>query len=75
VSRDAANCARELRRMYGTRHFVRSHARNLLSIARLTIARSLVFDASCRRIGIAQISLSLRGGFRAVSFPIFLGAP
>jgi len=56
-----------------TRNLVRSQARSLLSIARLNIARSRVFAPSCRRIRIAQISLSFRGSFCPVSLPLFHG--
>lgn len=54
---------REPTQMSAARNFVRSNARNLLSMARLNMARSLVLDANCRRIRIAQISLSLSGRF------------
>jgi hypothetical protein len=55
------------------RSLVRSQARSLLSIARLEIARSRVFAPSCRRIRIARITLSFRGGFCPVSLPLFHG--
>src|ERR1700744_6357777 len=53
---------REPRQTSRTRNLVRTQARSLLSIARLIIARSRAFAPSCRRIRIAQISLSFRGG-------------
>lgn len=56
-----------------TRSFVRSHARNLLSIARLKIARSRTRAESWRRMRMAQISLSLSGGFWPMSLPLFQG--
>jgi hypothetical protein len=54
---------RKPRQTSDTRNLVRSHARNLLSIARLNIARSRVFAASCSRMQLAQISRSFSDGF------------
>lgn len=55
------------------RSLVRSHALNLLSMARLKIARSRVRAESCRRIRMAQISFSFNGGFCPVNLPLFHG--
>jgi hypothetical protein len=51
----------------------RSHARNLLSIARLNNARSLLQPLSSRRIRIAQTSLGLKGRFWPTKRPLFHG--
>src|ERR1700738_1244451 len=56
-----------------TRSFVKSHARSLLSMARLNMARPRTRDESCRRTRIAQISLSFSGGFWPVNLPLFHG--
>jgi hypothetical protein len=54
-------------------NLTRSQARSLLSIARLNKASSRRRSASCRRMRIAQISLSLRGVFWPMSLPLFQG--
>lgn len=60
-------------RTFWTSNRVRSHARSLLSIARLNIASSRRFDAIWSRVQIAQISLSFNGGFCPVSLLLFHG--
>src|ERR1700733_6694055 len=53
---------------------MRSHARSLLSIAKLKRASSLHRLAICKRTRIAQISLSLNGVFWPTSLPLFQGS-
>jgi len=57
-----------------TLSFTRSQPRSLLSIARLNKASSFVALASCNLIRIAQISLSLSGGFCPMSLCLFHGS-
>ncbi|CDY78880.1 hypothetical protein BGLT_01611 [Caballeronia glathei] len=52
---------------------VKSHARSLLSIARLNIAHSRALDDICSLVLIAQISRSFNGGFWPVNLPLFHG--
>src|ERR1700723_2863973 len=53
---------------------MRSPARGLLSIAKLKRANSRHRLAICKRIRIAQISLSLNGVFWPTSLPLFQGS-
>jgi len=48
-------------------------ARSLLSMARLSSAKSRAFSASWSLIRIAQISLSFSGAFWPTSLPLFQG--
>ncbi len=56
-----------------TRKPTRSQARSLLSMAKLNRASSRRRTASCSRIRIAQISLSLKGVFWPTILPLFQG--
>jgi hypothetical protein len=51
-----------------------THARSLLSIAKLKRASSRHRLATCKRTRIAQISLSLNGVFWPTSLPLFQGS-
>jgi hypothetical protein len=52
---------------------VKSHARSLLSMARLNIANSRALEDICSLVRIAHISRSFNGGFWPVSLPLFHG--
>lgn len=55
------------------RKLTRSQPRNLLSVAKLKRAKSLVFLASCRRTRMAQMSGRRRGALYPTNLPLLQG--
>lgn len=68
---DARATTRLLRKTSLTQIFTKSQPRSLLSIARLNNAKSRIrfANSNCKRI--AQISLTLSGGFGSTHLPVF----
>jgi hypothetical protein len=59
--------------MSSTLRATTSQSRNLLSIARLNIAKSLKWSSTCSLVRIDQTFLTRSGGFEPTIFPLFQG--
>src|SRR6266581_9773422 len=59
--------------MFSTFRATTSHPRNLLSMARLNIAKSRTLPPTCSLVRIDQTCFGRSGGFAPVSLPLFQG--